>query len=82
MDQYYEMHSYFLGIYITFRMTSRKYGVKKEDVHFSIPSSRIFLKTVERFLKEKKKDWSHYEHRLEVVPCIFLLVNTHARRWI
>jgi hypothetical protein len=36
-------------------MASRKVGVKKKVVHFGIPISRIFLKTIKRFLKVKNK---------------------------
>jgi hypothetical protein len=35
-----EMDSYFLGIDIRIIMASRKYSVKKKDVHFGIPSLR------------------------------------------
>jgi hypothetical protein len=49
------MASYFLIIDIRVKMTSRKFSVKKKDVHFSIPSSRSLLKTIERFLKEENK---------------------------
>jgi hypothetical protein len=48
------MASYFLGIDIRIRMTSREFGVNKKVVHFGIPSSRSFLKTIKRFLKETK----------------------------
>jgi hypothetical protein len=43
-DKYYEMVAYFLGIDIGVRMTSRKYGVEKKDIHFSIKIPRIFPK--------------------------------------
>jgi len=33
------------------RMTSRKYGVNKKSIHFSIPSLKSLLKTIERFPK-------------------------------
>jgi hypothetical protein len=49
------MASYFLGIYIRVRMTSRKVGIKKNVVYFGIPSSRSFLKTINRFIKEANK---------------------------
>jgi hypothetical protein len=49
------MASYFLGIDIRVRMESRKFGVKKKDVHFGIPSSGSLLKTIKRFLKVEKK---------------------------
>ena len=49
------MASYFLGIYIRIRMTSRKYSVRKKFVHFGIPSSRSLLKTIKRFLKATNK---------------------------
>ena len=50
------MVSYFLGIDIRVKMTSRKVGVKSKFVHFFIPSSRSLLKTVERCFKETYKD--------------------------
>jgi hypothetical protein len=49
------MASYFLGIDIRIRMTSRKSGVNKKVVHFGIPSSRSLLKTIKRFLKVTNK---------------------------
>jgi hypothetical protein len=45
------MDSYFVGMDIRAQMTSRKFSVKKKVVHFSIPNSRRFLKTIEIFLK-------------------------------
>jgi hypothetical protein len=51
----YEMACYILGIDNRVRMTSRKAGVKKNAIHFSIPSSRSLLKTIERFLKAENK---------------------------
>jgi hypothetical protein len=36
-------------------MASRKVNVTKKVVHFGIPSSRIFLNTIKRFLKVKNK---------------------------
>jgi hypothetical protein len=51
----YEMDSYFIGIDIRARLTSRKSCVKKKVVHFGIPRLRIFLKTIKRFLKVKNK---------------------------
>jgi hypothetical protein len=50
------MDSYFLGIYIRVGMTSRKSGVNNKSIHFGIPNSRSFLKTIKRFLKETNKD--------------------------
>ena len=47
----YGMASYFLGIDIRVRMTSRKVGVKKKAIRFCIPSLRIFLNNIERFIK-------------------------------
>jgi hypothetical protein len=55
-NKYYEMDSYFLGINIRVRMTSRKISIKKKVVHFFIPSSRSFIKTIKRFFKDIKKD--------------------------
>jgi hypothetical protein len=49
------MASYFIGIYIRIRMTSRKYGVNKKVVHFGIPSLGSLLKTIKRFLKAINK---------------------------
>jgi hypothetical protein len=49
------MDSYFLGIDIRVKMTSRKVGIKNKVVHFFIPSSRSFLKTIKRFIKETNK---------------------------
>jgi hypothetical protein len=49
------MASYFLGIYIRLRMTSRKSGVNKKVLHFGIPSWGSLLKTINIFLKEKNK---------------------------
>ena len=49
------MVSYFLGIDIGVRMTSRKAGVKKKAVHFGIPRLRSLLKTIKRFLKATNK---------------------------
>lgn len=54
-NKYYEMDSYFLSIDIRVRMTSRKVGVKKKDVHFGIPRLRSLIKTITRFLKETNK---------------------------
>jgi hypothetical protein len=45
------MDSYFLGIDIRIRMTSRESSVNKKVVHFGIPSSGSLLKTIKRFLK-------------------------------
>jgi hypothetical protein len=50
------MVSYFLGIDIRVIMTSRKSNVKKKVLHFGIPNSRSFLKTIKIFLKETNKD--------------------------
>jgi hypothetical protein len=49
------MDSYFFGIDIRVRMTSRKAGVKKKAAHFGISSSRSLLKTRKRFLKATNK---------------------------
>jgi hypothetical protein len=49
------MTSYFLGIDIRVRMTSRKASVKKKAIHFGIPSSRSLLKTINRFFKVTNK---------------------------
>ena len=42
---------YFLGIEIGVRMESRKNNVKEKAIHFGIPSSRILLNTIDRFIK-------------------------------
>jgi hypothetical protein len=52
----YEMASYLLGIDIRIKISSRESGVNKKDVHFGIPSSRILLNTIKRFLKATNKD--------------------------
>jgi hypothetical protein len=49
------MDSYFLGIDIRIRMTSRESSGNKKVVHFGIPSSGSLLKTIKRFLKETNK---------------------------
>jgi hypothetical protein len=49
------MASYFLGIDIKVRMTSRKVGVKKKAIHFIILSMRNLLETIKRFLKATNK---------------------------
>jgi hypothetical protein len=49
------MASYFLGIDIRIRMASRESGVNKKAIHFGIPSSGRFLKTINRFLKATNK---------------------------
>jgi len=50
-NEYYVMVTYFLGRDIGIRMTSRKDGVKKKSIHFSIPRLRSLFKVVESFLK-------------------------------
>jgi hypothetical protein len=50
------MDSYFLGIEITIKMESREFGVNKKVVHFGVPSSGRFLKTIKRFLKVENRD--------------------------
>jgi hypothetical protein len=54
-NKYYEMDSYFLPIGIGVNITSRKVGVRKKAIHFSIPSLGRFLKTIEIFIKEAHK---------------------------
>jgi hypothetical protein len=49
------MASYFLGIEIRVKMTSRKVDIKKKVVHFGIPILRSFLKTITRFIKVTNK---------------------------
>jgi hypothetical protein len=75
---YYAMVSYFLGIDIGVIMTSRKDGLKKKAIHFSIPSMRSLFKTIERFLK------ATYKVRviLNIARRLFhvdLLVDPHVR---
>jgi hypothetical protein len=53
-DKEYEMASYFLGIDIMIKMTSREFGVNKKVVHFGIPRLGSLLKTIKRFLKATK----------------------------
>jgi hypothetical protein len=48
--------SYFLGLHIRVRVTSRKVSAKKKVVHFGIPSTRTLLKTIKRFPNGKNKD--------------------------
>jgi len=48
--------SYFLGIHMRVRVTSRKVSAKKKVVHFGIPSRISFLKTIKRFPNGKNKD--------------------------
>jgi hypothetical protein len=54
-DKDYDMASYFLSIDIRIRMTSRESNVNKKVVHFRIPRSRRFLKTIKRFIKVENK---------------------------
>jgi hypothetical protein len=49
------MASYFLGIDIRIRMTSRESSGNKKVFHFGIPSSGSLLETIKRFLKEANK---------------------------
>ena len=49
------MASYFLGIDIRIKMTSREFGVNMKVVRFGIPSLRSFLKTINKFLKVTKR---------------------------
>ena len=49
------MVSYFLGIDIRIIMESRESNGNKKIVHFGIPRSGSFLKTIKRFLKETNK---------------------------
>ena len=49
------MDSSLLGVHIRFRMTSRKFGDKKKDVHFGIPRSGSLIETIKRFLKVTNK---------------------------
>jgi len=49
------MASYFLGIDIRVKMTSRKASVKKKVIYFCIPSLRILLKTIKKFIKAEYK---------------------------
>jgi hypothetical protein len=49
------MASYFLGIDIRIRMTSRESSGNKKVVHFGIPSSGSLLETIKRFLEVTNK---------------------------
>jgi hypothetical protein len=49
------MASYFLGIDIRIRVSSRKVDVKKKVVSFDIPILRSFLNTIKKSLKETNK---------------------------
>jgi hypothetical protein len=49
------MASYFLGIDIRIRMASRESNDNKKAVHFGIPSSGSFLKTIKIFIKPTNK---------------------------
>jgi hypothetical protein len=49
------MFSYFLGIGIGVKMTSRKSIVKKKTINFSIPNPRSLLKALEIYLKVEIK---------------------------
>jgi hypothetical protein len=54
-DKDYEITSYFLGIDIRIIMTSRESIGNKKAIHFGIPRSGRFFKTIKIFLKEKNK---------------------------
>lgn len=56
------MVTHFLGINIGVRMETKKVGVRKKAIHFSIPSSRSLLKAIERFLRLVKQHLSHFEY--------------------
>ena len=45
-NKYDEMVSYFLGIDIGVRMTSRETSVKEKAIHFGIPGSRSLLSAI------------------------------------
>ena len=45
-NKYDEIVSYFLGIDIGVRMTSRKTSVQEKAIHFGIPRSRSLLKAI------------------------------------
>jgi hypothetical protein len=49
------MASYFLGIDIRIRMTSRESSGNKKAIHFGIPSPGRLLETIKRFLEATKK---------------------------
>jgi hypothetical protein len=49
------MASYFLGIDIRIRMTSRESSGNKKAIHFGIPSSGSLLETIKRFLEVTNK---------------------------
>jgi hypothetical protein len=76
------MTSYFLGIDIRIKMASRESSGNKKAIHFGIPSSGSFLETIKRFLEATNKARVILDIAKEVVPCIFILANLHARRQI
>jgi hypothetical protein len=49
------MASYFLGIDIRVRMSSRESIGNKKAIHFGIPSSGSLLETIKSFLEVKNK---------------------------
>ena len=54
-NKYDEMVSYFLGIDIGVKMTSRKINIEKKTIHFCLQIPRIFPRDIEIFLKETNK---------------------------
>ena len=54
-NKYDEMVSYFLGIDIGIRMTSRKTNVKEKAIHFGIPSSGACLRPYKEFLRRQTR---------------------------
>jgi hypothetical protein len=63
-------------------MTSIQFSVKKKAIHFDIPSSRIFLKTIKRFLKVTNKDGVILDISKRLFHVFIFFVNPHVRRWI
>jgi hypothetical protein len=49
------MASYFLGIDIRVIIAYINVDIKKKVVHFGIPNSRSFLKTIKRFIEAENK---------------------------
>ena len=54
-DKDYEMVTNFLGIDGRVKMTSSKHSIYKKSIHFSIPSPRVLLKAIKKFLEATYK---------------------------
>ena len=51
-----EVVTQFLDINISTRMASRNFIIQKKAIYFSIPSPRVYLKAIDKYIKETKKD--------------------------